>query len=77
MLSRSVGFARYSKGLCWIVSGIWLALSILTFTGGAENSAINGVLWLAGSGAFAISALFLGKDEASSTSSTSNNESQA
>ncbi len=76
MLSKSVGFARYSKGLCWIVSGIWLALSILTFTGGTENSTINGLLWLAGAGAFAVSALFLGKDDSSRSSSAGNSESQ-
>ena len=77
MLSKSVGFARYSKGLCWIVSGIWLALSILTFTGGAENSNINGILWLAGAVAFAISALFLSKDDSTATPSSSSGESQA
>lgn len=77
MLSNNLGFARYSKGLCWVVAGIWLALSILTFTGTAENSTINGLLWLAGAGAFAVSALFLGKDHSPNSSSPSNNESQA
>ena len=77
MLSKSVGFARYSKGLCWVVSGIWLAFAVLTFTGGGENSTINGVLWLAGSVAFAISALFLGKDSSSNESPTGSGESQA
>lgn len=76
MLSKSVGFARYSKGLCWVVSGIWLALSLLTFTGGSENSTINGLLWLAGAVAFAISALFLGKDGEAETQAGSG-ESQA
>ncbi len=77
MLSKSVGFARYSKGLCWVVSGIWLALSVLTFTGGSENSTINGLLWLAGAAAFAISALFLGKEGASNESTAGSGESQA
>ncbi|MFT4861576.1 MAG: hypothetical protein ACI95C_000786 [Pseudohongiellaceae bacterium] len=77
MLSKSVGFARYSKGLCWIVSGIWLALSILTFTGGSENSVINSLLWLTGAVAFAVSALFLGKDGSSNTAPARNSEPQA
>ncbi len=77
MLSKSVGFARYSKGLCWIVSGIWLALSLLTFTGNAENSTINGLLWFAGAVAFAISALFLSKEDSASNSTSSNSEPQA
>jgi hypothetical protein len=76
MLSKSIGFARYSKGLCWIVSGIWMALSILTFTGGTENSVINGMLWLAGACTFAVSALFLGKQQSSTSSPANTSESQ-
>jgi hypothetical protein len=77
MLSKNLGFARYSKGLCWIVSGIWMALAILTFTGGTENSVINGMLWLAGAGAFAVSAIFLGKEHGSTGAPASNSDSQS
>ena len=62
MLSKSIGFAKYSRGLCWIVSFIWLALSILSFTGDEPNAMVNGFLWLAGAFAFAISAIFLSKE---------------
>ncbi len=43
---------------------IWLVLSVLTFTGGGENSVLNGFLWMAGAVAFAISAMFIGKSAA-------------
>jgi len=39
-------------------------LSVLTFTGGGENSVLNGFLWMAGAVAFAISAMFIGKSAA-------------
>ena len=62
MLSKSTGFARYSKPLCWIVAVIWAALAVLSFTGGGENATLRGFLWLAGAAAFAISALSIGKN---------------
>jgi hypothetical protein len=58
MFTQGSVFAKYSKPLCWIVSGIWLLLSIVAFTGDAGNSTISGFLWLAGACAFAISAFF-------------------
>lgn len=61
MLTQGTGFAKYSKSLCWIVAGIWLCLSILAFTGGGQSSTINGVLWLIGAIAFAVSATFISK----------------
>ena len=61
MLTKQTRFARYSKGLCWTVAGIWLVLAILSFTGGGGNSVINGALWLLGSAVFAFSAFSLGK----------------
>ena len=66
MLSKSTGFARYSKPLCWIVAVIWAALAVLSFTGGGENATLRGFLWLAGALAFAISGTFMGRDGASS-----------
>lgn len=71
MLSKGAGFAHYSKGLCWVVSLIWLALSILSFTGNAENSMINGFLWLAGAVTFAVSAMLLGRSGESEDSAGS------
>ncbi|GJM13749.1 MAG: hypothetical protein DHS20C12_21520 [Pseudohongiella sp.] len=68
MLTQGTGFARYSKSLCWIVALIWLALSILAFTGGGESSTINGFLWLAGAVAFAVSANFISRTSDSSES---------
>ncbi len=62
MLTKGTGFARYSKTLCWIVAGIWLALSVLSFTSGADNATINGFLWMAGAVAFAISGVALGRN---------------
>ena len=61
MLTQGTGFAKYSKSLCWIVAVIWLCLSALAFTGGGESATINGVLWLVGAIAFAISASFMSK----------------
>ena len=61
MLNKSTGFARFSRAACWIVAVIWVALSLLSFTGGSDNSMINGFLWLAGAVAFAISAIALGR----------------
>ena len=61
MLTKGTGFARYSRNLCWIVAGIFLAIAGLTFTGDSANSMVIGVLWLLGAGAFAISALFMSK----------------
>lgn len=61
MLTQGTGFAKYSKSLCWVVALIWLALSVLTFTGGGQNSTINGLLWLVGAIAFAISAIFISR----------------
>ena len=68
MLTRGTGFARYSKSLCWIVALIWLALSVLAFTGDSESATINGFLWLAGAIAFAVSANFISKAPDSSES---------
>ena len=59
MLTQGTGFAKYSKSLCWIVAIIWLALSVLAFTGGGESATINGFLWLVGAIAFAVSANFI------------------
>lgn len=69
MLTQGTGFARYSKSLCWIVSLIWLVLSVLAFTSDSESSTINGFLWLVGAIAFAVSAGFISKssDSAEST----------
>ncbi len=61
MLTKGTGFARYSKGLCFFVSLIWLILAVLSFTSGTDNSMINGFLWLAGAVAFAISGMALGR----------------
>ena len=61
MLTQGTGFAKYSKSLCWIVAIIWLALSILAFTSGGENSTINGFLGLAGAIAFAVSASLISR----------------
>lgn len=61
MLSKTTGFARYSKTLCWIVAVIWAALAVLSFTGGGENATLRGFLWLAGAVAFAISAMAMGR----------------
>ncbi len=62
MVSTTTSFAKYSKTLCWIVSFIWLLLSILAFTGGGENGIVNGLLWLVGAFAFAISAIYLSRN---------------
>jgi len=65
MLSKVAGFVNFSRGLCWVVSLIWLALAVVSFTVESDNSTINGLLWLAGAIAFAVSALILGRgDEA-------------
>lgn len=69
MLTQGTGFAKYSKSLCWIVALIWLALSILAFTGDGESATINGVLWLIGAIAFALSASFISKSSDSVDSS--------
>ncbi len=61
MANITSGFAKYSKTLCWVVSFIWLLLSIFAFTSDSENATINGVLWLAGAFAFAISAIYLSR----------------
>ena len=68
MLTQGTGFARYSKSLCWIVALIWLALSVLAFTGDSESSTINGFLWLAGAIAFAVSASVIAKSSDSAES---------
>ena len=62
MSSKGIGFASYSRTLCWIVAVIWLAMAILSFTGDSGNSVINGFLWLAGAVAFAVSGAMLGKN---------------
>jgi|TARA_B110000483_G_scaffold238440_1_gene315070 hypothetical protein len=61
MFSKGAGFAKFSKGLCWVVSLIWFALAVFSFTGGGDSATINGLLWLAGAIAFAASALFIGR----------------
>ncbi len=66
MLSKSTGFARYSRTLCWIVAVIWAALAVLSFTGGGDNATLRGFLWLAGAAAFAVSATAMGKNAGSS-----------
>ncbi len=63
MLSRDTSFARYSKSLCWIISIIWFALAILSFTSADSAGPMTGFLWLAGAVAFAISAMALGRGE--------------
>jgi len=68
MITKEARFARFSKNFCWVVAAIWLVLSILNFTGDSESAMINGFLWLAGAVAFAISALFIGKNSNSSQS---------
>ncbi len=68
MLTQGTGFAKYSKSLCWIVAFIWLTLSILAFTGESENSTVNGILWLIGAIAFAVSANFISRNSAESES---------
>lgn len=67
MISKNATFARYSKNLCWIVAAIWLLLSILAFTGSSESAVLNGFLWLAGSIAFVVSALYLDKSSSSAS----------
>ncbi len=61
MVNTTSNFAKYSKVLCWVVSFIWLVLSIFAFTSDSENAMINGFLWLIGAFAFAISAIFLSR----------------
>jgi hypothetical protein len=61
IFNKETRFAKYSKGLCWVVSVIWLVLAVLSFTG--ENGGITGFLWLAGALAFAVSAISTGKSE--------------
>lgn len=68
MLSKTTGFARYSKTLCWIVAAIWAALAVLSFTGGGDNATLRGLLWLAGAVAFAISAMAMGREADTSQS---------
>jgi len=68
MITKEASFARYSRNFCWVVAAIWLVLSILNFTGDSESAMINGVLWLAGAVAFAVSALFIGKNSSSNQS---------
>lgn len=68
MLSKGAGFANFSRGLCWVVSLIWLALAVLYFTGGGDNSTVVGFGWLAGAIAFAGSALFMGRNSGPSES---------
>lgn len=71
MLIKGTGFARYSKSLCWIVAAIWLALSVLSFTSGAENATVNGILWLVGAVAFAVSGFALGRNSGSEPAQSS------
>ena len=59
MVNTETGFAQYSKTICFAVSSIWMLLSMLSFTGDAQNGTIIGFLWLAGAVAFAISATLL------------------
>ncbi|MEQ8955782.1 MAG: hypothetical protein RL120_16745 [Gammaproteobacteria bacterium] len=66
MISKGVGFARYSKSLCWVVAFIWLTMAVLSFAGDSGNAVLNGFLWLAGAIAFAVSAMFLGRAGAES-----------
>ena len=61
MLTLGAGFAKYSKILCWVVSFILLLLALMSFTGETDNGVIVGFLWLAGSFAFAVSAIYLTK----------------
>ena len=57
-MEKSASFARYSKGLCWVVAIISLILAVLTFTGDAEAAVLRGLLWLALALVFAVSAVF-------------------
>tara|TARA_R110002073_G_scaffold44250_5_gene122839 strand:+ start:1217 stop:1438 length:222 start_codon:yes stop_codon:yes gene_type:complete len=70
MLTQGTGFAKYSRSLCWVVALIWLALSVLAFTGGGASANINGVLWLVGAIAFAVSATVISKDPSEGDSET-------
>lgn len=72
MLTKGTGFARYSKPLCLVVAVIWLILSVLSFTSGAENATINGLLWLAGAIAFIVSAFTLGRSAGGDANSAGN-----
>lgn len=72
MLTKGTGFARYSKGLCWFVAFIWLVLAGLSFSSGADNGMLNGFLWLAGSIAFAVSGMALGRNATAADASTPN-----
>jgi len=69
MPTKGSGFAQYSKALCWIVSFIWLLLSVLAFSGDSPSATVNGFLWLVGAFAFAISAIFLSRNQQRSDSS--------
>ena len=62
------GFANFSKNLCWLISFIWLVVSVLSFTGESQYSAISGFLWLAGAFVFAISAMSLSRGKLSKDS---------
>lgn len=74
MIEKGTSFARYSKNLCWIVSFIAVLLSILTFTSDDGSSVINGFLWLGLAFAFAISAMFLSRNEEAAASSDGSSE---
>ena len=65
MISKGTGFAKYTKSLCAVVSFIWMLVAIMVYTGDSENAAIKGSLWLFGSLALAISAIFSSRKTAS------------
>jgi len=75
MVDKGTGFAKFSKNLCWIVSFIAVLLSILTFTGDEGSSMVNGFLWLGLAFAFAISAIFLSKNETANDAAASTDSS--
>lgn len=62
MFKKGSSFAHYSKTLCWVVSFIWLLLSIAAFSSDSESANLDGFLWLVGVFAFAIAAMYLSRN---------------
>ncbi|MEX2469136.1 MAG: hypothetical protein WD396_05210 [Pseudohongiellaceae bacterium] len=67
MIEKSAKFATYSRPLCWIVAVISLLVALLTFSGGAENGSLRGLLWLGVAVVFAASAILLGRNRPAAT----------
>lgn len=70
MISKNPTFARFSRPACWVVSAIWLLIAVLVLTGNDDNNLVSGLLWLAGSAVFAVSAILLGKHAADKESAS-------